>query len=261
MSDAVLELTGVHRTIDGNEILHGIDWRVEQGERWIVLGNNGCGKTTLIRIASLWLHPSAGAVTLLGHQLGKVDVRRLRVRVGYASAAMANQLRPTVTARDVVVTARYGALEPWWHDYTDADHAEAEAALARVGASDLGPRPFGVLSSGERQRVLLARALSGEPGLILLDEPTAALDLAGRESLVATLGDLATDADVAPIALVTHHVEEIPEGFTHVLMLRDGAVVASGPIDDTLTSANLSTCFGLDLGLERRRGRWFAWAT
>lgn len=260
-SEAVLELTGVRRTIDGNEILRGIDWRVGADERWVVLGNNGCGKTTLIRIASMWLHPSDGDVTLLGHRLGAVDVRRLRVRVGYASAAMANQLRPSVTARDVVVTARNGALEPWWHEYTDADHAEAATALARVGATHLGPRPFGVLSSGERQRVLLARALSVEPGLILLDEPTAALDLAGRESLVATLSDLAADPAVAPIVLVTHHVEEIPEGFTHVLMLRDGAVVASGPIDTTLTSANLSACFGLELGLERRRDRWFAWAT
>jgi len=259
-TDAVLEMCGVHRSIDGTEILAGIDWRVEAGDRWIVLGNNGCGKTTLIRIASMWLHPSAGTVRLLGHELGRTDVRTLRTRVGYASAAMADQLRPSITAHDVVVTARHGALEPWWHDYTDADHAKAEASLDRIGATALGPRRFGVLSSGERQRILLARALAFDPGLILLDEPTAALDLGGREALVTTLGDLALDPAVPPVALVTHHVEEIPEGFTHVLMLRDGGVVASGPLETTLTAPNLTACFGLDLHLEHRGGRWFAWA-
>ena len=256
----MLEMVGVHRTTDGNQILRGVDWTVRSGERWIVLGSNGCGKTTLIRIASMWLHPSRGDIRLLGHDLGRTDVRTLRIRVGYASAAMANELRPRLTAHDVVVTARNGALEPWWHEYSATDHAEADAALERIGALDLRDRTFGVLSSGERQRVLLARALSVDPGLILLDEPTAALDLAGREELVRSLTDLATDPAVAPIALVTHHVEEIPDGFTHVLMLRRGAVTASGPIDDVLTADNLSRCFDLDVSLERREGRWFAWA-
>ena len=256
----MLEMVGVHRTTDGNQILRGVDWTVRSGERWIVLGSNGCGKTTLIRIASMWLHPSRGDIRLLGHDLGRTDVRTLRIRVGYASAAMANELRPRLTAHDVVVTARNGALEPWWHEYSATDHAEADAALERIGALDLRDRTFGVLSSGERQRVLLARALSVDPGLILLDEPTAALDLAGREELVRSLTDLATDPAVAPIVLVTHHVEEIPDGFTHVLMLRRGAVTASGPIDDVLTADNLSRCFDLDVSLERREGRWFAWA-
>ncbi|MGB1653877.1 MAG: ABC transporter ATP-binding protein [Acidimicrobiales bacterium] len=253
-------MVGVHRTTDGNQILRGVDWTVRAGERWIVLGSNGCGKTTLIRIASMWLHPSRGDIRLLGHDLGRTDVRTLRIRVGYASAAMANELRPRLTAHDVVVTARNGALEPWWHEYSATDHAEADAALERIGALDLRDRTFGVLSSGERQRVLLARALSVDPGLILLDEPTAALDLAGREELVRSLTDLATDPAVAPIVLVTHHVEEIPDGFTHVLMLRRGAVAASGPIDDVLTADNLSRCFDLDVSLERRESRWFAWA-
>ena len=260
MNEPVLEMVGVHRTTDGNQILRGVDWTVRAGERWIVLGSNGCGKTTLIRIASMWLHPSRGDIRLLGRDLGRTDVRRLRIRVGYASAAMANELRPRLTAHDVVVTARNGALEPWWHEYSATDHAEADAALERIGALDLRDRTFGVLSSGERQRVLLARALSVDPGLILLDEPTAALDLAGREELVRSLTDLATDPAVAPIALVTHHVEEIPDGFTHVLMLRQGAVTAAGRIDDVLTADNLSHCFDLDVSLERREGRWFAWA-
>ena len=145
MNEPVLEMVGVHRTTDGNQILRGVDWTVRAGERWIVLGSNGCGKTTLIRIASMWLHPSRGDIRLLGHDLGRTDVRTLRIRVGYASAAMANELRPRLTAHDVVVTARNGALEPWWHEYSATDHAEADAALERIGARDLRDRPCGGL--------------------------------------------------------------------------------------------------------------------
>ena len=260
MTEPVLHLEGVRRTTDGVDILNGIDWRVDEGQHWVVLGPNGSGKTTLVRIASMWLHPSAGRVHVLGEELGRTDVRRLRERIGFASAAMADMLRPGLSAREVVMTAAHGALEPWWHTYDDADRDTANAALDRVGAAHLADRPFGALSSGERQRVLLARALSIDPGIVLLDEPTAALDLGGREQLVATLAGLAADPTTPPMALVTHHVEEIPEGFTHVLLIRDGRSFAQGPIADTLTAELLSDCFGLSLGLERRRGRWVAWA-
>ncbi len=256
----VLHLEGIHRRIDGAEILRGVDWTVEAGQHWVVLGPNGSGKTTLIRIASMWLHPSAGEVTILGHRLGRTDVRTLRAMIGFASSAMADMLRPELSVIDVVMTAANAALEPWWHSYNDTDRDRAVASLTRVGIADLVDRRFGTLSSGERQRVLLARALSTDPGLILLDEPTAALDLAGREQLVSTLADLAFDPLTPPIALVTHHVEEIPDGFTHALMVRDGVSMAQGPIGEVLTSENLSKCFGLSLSLERRRGRWAAWA-
>jgi len=261
MTDPVLQLTGVRRTVDGTEILHGIDWTIRSGERWVILGPNGSGKTTLIRISSMWLHPSAGEVTVMGRQLGRTDVRALRRTIGFASAAMLDMLRPDLKVSDVVMTAENAALEPWWHTYDDSSRARATGALARIGLADMAHRRFGTLSSGERQRVLLARALSIDPGLILLDEPTAGLDLAGREQLMSTLADLAADATIPPIALVTHHVEEIPTGFTHVLMIRDGAVLASGPLDEVLTDHNLSECFGLKLSLERRRGRWLAWAS
>jgi len=258
-ADAVLVLEGVRRTVDGREVLRGIDWTVRPGQHWVVLGPNGCGKTTLMRIASLWLHPSAGRVEVLGQRLGHTDVRTLRTRIGVASAAVADQLRPRLTVLDIVMTARRGALEPWWHDYDDADRDAADEALRRVDADHLAAQTFGSLSSGERQRALLARALVNDPGLVLLDEPTAALDLGGREALVATLDRLAADDDAAPMVLVTHHVEEIPTGFTHVLLLRDGAVVGAGPIDDVLDADGLSACFGLELGLERRRGRFSVW--
>ncbi len=259
-TEPIVELRNVSCIVDEVSILSGIDWRIDPGQRWVVLGPNGSGKTTIIRIASMWLHPSAGSVSTLGEQLGRTDVRTLRRRVGFASAAMADMLRPDLLVRDVVMTARNAALEPWWHDYDDTDVESATAALERVGIADLADRRFGVCSSGERQRVLLARALSIDPGVILLDEPAAALDLVGREALVATLSDLAADQTVAPVVLVTHHVEEIPVGFTHVLLVRGGTVFAQGPIADMLTAENLSACFGLPLSLERRKGRWMAWA-
>ncbi len=260
MSASVLELAGIHLRIDGSEILRGVDWTVNPDERWVILGPNGSGKTTLVQIASLWLHPSSGEVTVLGQVLGRTDVRQLRRRIGFASAAMADRLRGELMVSDVVMTAGNAALEPWWHQYDLTDANRADEALDRVGVLRLAARRFGTLSSGERQRVLLARALSIDPGVVLLDEPTAGLDLAGREQLVSALSDLASDPSVAPIVLVTHHVEEIPTGFTHVLLMRDGQALAQGRLDDVLTSENLSECFGVSLSLEKRRGRWVAWA-
>lgn len=260
MTDCVLCLEGVHRRIDGVDILHGVDWRVEPGQRWVILGPNGSGKTTLVRIAAMWLHPSKGEVTVLGNRLGASDVRSVRRLIGFASAAMADMLRPELTAAEVVMTAVNAALEPWWHSYDHIDREHAIAALSRLDMAAMADRRFGTLSSGERQRVLLARALSNQPGLILLDEPTAGLDLAGREQLVAALSDLASDRSVPPIVLVTHHVEEIPVGFTHVLIMRNGLLMAQGPLDEVLTEANLSQCFDVSLSLERRHGRWTAWA-
>jgi iron complex transport system ATP-binding protein len=244
---------------DGRHLLRDVTWTVGPDERWVVMGRNGSGKSSLLRIASLYLHPSEGTVDVLGERLGRTDVRRLRTRIGLASAAMADMLRPDLTPTDVVMTAKNAALEPWWHRYDEADRRRATACLADVGIEALADRSFGSLSSGERQRVLLARTLMTDPGLLLLDEPTAGLDLEGREVLVEGLATLASRPDSAPIVLVTHHVEEIPEGFTHVLLLDAGEVQAAGEIGDVLTAATLSACFGKELGLERRHGRWWAW--
>ncbi len=256
-----LELSGVSFVRDGRTILDRLDWTVTAAQRWVVLGANGSGKTTLVRIASLYLHPTTGTVHVLGEQLGRTDVRVLRRRIGLASSALAAELRGELSARDVVMTAKYAALEPWWHRYDDEDRQRAEGCLEQMGVGRWADRVWGSLSSGEQQRVLLARSLMNEPSIVLLDEPSARLDLGGREHLVAALAELAADADSPPLVLVTHHVDEIPAGITHALLLRAGVVLRAGPLEDVLTSDALSTCFDLPLTLERRRnGRFSAHA-
>ena len=258
----VLELLGVTFVRDGRVILAPLDWCVRPGERWLVLGANGSGKTTLVRLCALYEHPSKGVVRVLGEQLGSTDVRLLRRRVGYSSAAMALQIRQELTALDVVMTAKFAALEPWWHRYEDADREHARECLDRMGVGQFATRSVGTLSSGEQQRVLLARTLMNDPGLLLLDEPSARLDLGGREQLVAALAELTLDAAAAPLVLVTHHLDEVPQGMTHVMMLRRGEVVARGDIEATLTADALGECFEMPLSLERRDdGRLAAWAT
>ena len=237
-------------------VLHHVDWVVGPGERWIVLGPNGSGKTTLFELASGYLHPTRGTVDILGHRLGHYDVRRLREHIGLVSTAVAKKLFPGITATDVVVSALHGALEPWWHRYGEAERDRAFELLARAGFAAIADRPFGVLSDGERQQVLIARALMSDPALLLLDEPAAGLDVGGRERLVATLSRLAGDAAAPPTVMITHHVEEIPVGFTHVLLLREGRVVAAGPLAPTLNVGSLSSTFGLPLVLEHAAGRW-----
>jgi iron complex transport system ATP-binding protein len=255
---AALEVRGVRLVRDEAVLLHHVDWTVERHERWVVLGPNGSGKTSLLRLASLYDHPSRGTVIVDGEELGHTDVRTLRTRIGLASPAFGDLLRPGLTATEVVMTARYAALEPWWHRYDDDDRRHAEALLDRFGVGQAAGRAVATLSSGERQRVLLARAFSGTPALVLLDEPTAGLDLGAREDLVARLGSTAQDPTSPPTVLVTHHVEEIPAGTTHVLLLRDGRVQAAGPIATVLTEDALAAAFGLPLSLVHDDGRWTA---
>lgn len=257
----VLELRSIVVDRGQRRILDHVDLLVAGDENWLVLGANGSGKTTLLRIASMYDHPTSGTVRVLGEELGRTDVRHLRRRVGYASAALAAEFRPELPAVDVVMTAKHAALEPWWHHYDDADRHRALACLERMSVESFADRPLATLSSGEQQRVLLARTLMNDPGVVLLDEPSARLDLGGRAHLVHALDDLAAAADGPPIVLVTHHVDEVPDAVTHVLMLRDGAVISSGTLDVAFTSEALSECFGTPLELDRRPdGRWTAWA-
>jgi iron complex transport system ATP-binding protein len=257
----VLALEHIVFERDGNRILDDVTLQVDAGQRWVVLGANGSGKSTLLRIAAAYEHPSTGTVRVLDETIGRTDVRVLRRRVGYNSASLSLDLRPGLTAVDVVKTAKFAALEPWWHQYTDADRGRAIACLDRMGVGSLADRLLGTLSTGERQRVLLARTLMNDPGVILLDEPAAGLDLGGREQLVAALAELAAQSSSPPFVLVTHHVDEIPVGTTHALLLRGGRPVAQGALDTTLTSDTLSRCFGIPLALEQRAdGRFTAWA-
>jgi len=259
--DVVIETHGATLMVpSGQVILADIDWTVRAGDRWVVVGANGSGKTTLLRLAGAQSRPSHGTVDVLGERLGRTDMRRLRRRIGVASAAVADQLRPGLTAHEAVVSARFGALETWWHDYGPDDHARADGLLDAMGCAPLRDRPLASLSQGERHRVLLARALMPEPGLLLLDEPAAGLDLPAREALLARLADLAADRSAPAMVLVTHHVEEIPPGATHALLLRAGRVVAGGPIGTVLCDGPMSAAFGLPIRIERRDDRWMAWA-
>ncbi len=260
-SPPVLSIVDLDMRRDGTAILSDVSVRIGADERWVIVGPNGCGKTSLLRVMALYDHPTSGTVDVLGERLGRTDVRELRRRIGYMSAALADQLRPDLIAHDIVRTARHGALEPWWHRYDAVDDARADECLAELGVEHLRSRRFATMSSGERQRVLLARTLMNDPAIVLLDEPAARLDLGGREQLVATLSERAESSTAPPFAMVTHHVDEIPRGITHAAIMNAGRITRSGPIDDVLTSASLSACFDLPLHLERRAdGRFAAWA-
>ena len=253
-----LSVTGVDLTEGETPVLRGIDWVVQPHERWVIVGPNGSGKTSLLRLVSFQRGPTRGTVTVLGDTYGETDIRVARRRIGLASTALLQRLRPTLTAHDAVVTGREAALEPWWHSYSDADHRRAEALLDLVGCGSHGAQDIGSLSEGERKRILVARVLMADPELLLFDEPCAGLDLGGRESLVALLGALADAPDARPMVMVTHHLEEIPRGVTHALVLKDGRIVATGEIEPVLTSETVSAAFDLDVTVEVDDGRWTA---
>lgn len=254
----VLEFSDLTVRRGRSVLLDQVSWRVEEGDRWVILGPNGAGKTTLMQVASAQMHPTAGTAEILGSRLGAVDVFDLRPRIGLTSAAVAERLPRDERVHDVVVTASYGAFGRWKEQFDELDHQRAGELLEEVGAANLSDRTFGTLSEGERKRVLIARALMADPELLLLDEPAAGLDLGGREDLVATLEVLATDVGSPAIVLVSHHVEEIPPGFTHALLLREGRAVAAGPIDEVITEPLLSSTFRMPLTLTREDGRFAA---
>jgi iron complex transport system ATP-binding protein len=255
---AALEFADVTLIRSGQRLLDSVSWVVEDDERWVVLGPNGAGKTTLLSIAAAQAHPTSGYAEVLSEMLGTVDVFELRPRIGLASALLAERIPSDEKVRDLVLTAAYAVVGRWRETYQGMDEAQADALLTRMGVGHLRDRTFGTLSEGERKRAQIARALMTDPELLLLDEPAAGLDLGARERLVTTLDGLARDPYAPAMVLVTHHVEEIPPNMTHALLLRDGAVVAAGPVEQTLTSEVLSECFGVRLVVERRDGRFGA---
>jgi iron complex transport system ATP-binding protein len=255
---AVLEFADVSVRRGQATLLDQVSWRVAEGDRWVVLGPNGAGKTTLLQVASAQIHPTDGVAGILDEVLGTVDVFELRPRIGLTSAALAERIPRHELVRDLVVSASYAVVGRWRESYDDLDHDRARDLVDAMGATHLLDRTFGTLSEGERKRVQIARALMADPELLLLDEPAAGLDLGGREDLVATLSTLARDPASPATVLVSHHVEEIPPGFTHVLLLREGRVVAAGPIDEVLTEQHLEETFAMPLVLTRADGRWAA---
>lgn len=254
----VLQLSNVTYVRDRRPILDGIDWAVKSDERWVVLGPNGAGKTTLLRLATAGDFPTSGSVTVLDSTLGRVDVFELRNRIGFASSAMARRIPANETVRDVVLTAAYGVEGRWNEAYDQLDERQAERVLAEWDLRELADHAFGTLSDGERKRATIARAVMTDPELLLLDEPSASLDLGARERLLHLLSGYAQSPSSPAMVMVTHHVEEIPPGFTHVLLLREGRVQAAGPIAETLTAEMLGATFGMDFDLSLRDGRYAA---
>jgi iron complex transport system ATP-binding protein len=255
---AVVDLAGVSVVRGGSTLLADIDWQVDESDRWVVIGPNGAGKTTLLQVLAAQIHPTTGVAGLLGEVLGTVDVFELRPRIGLTSAALAERIPRGESVHNVVVSASYAVVGRWRESYDELDHERATELLGQLRIDGLADRTFGTLSEGERKRVQIARALMTDPELLLLDEPAAGLDLTGRESLVRTLSDLANDAWAPASVLVTHHVEEIPLGITHAMLLKRGEIVAAGPLRETLTAENLSTTFEIPLTLTESDGRWAA---
>ncbi|MFZ2502971.1 MAG: ABC transporter ATP-binding protein [Nocardioides sp.] len=253
-----LAFSGVTVRRGSATLLDSVDWVVHDTDRWVILGPNGAGKTTLLQVAAASLHPTSGVAEVLGEVLGAVDVFELRPRIGLTSAVLAERIPRGELVRDVVVSASYGVVGRWREAYYRMDHERAAALLIEVGVAHLADRTFGTLSEGERKRVQIARALMTDPELLLLDEPGAGLDLGGREDLVGTLSNLARDPGSPATVMVSHHVEEIPPGFTHALLLRGGRVVAAGPIDETLTESTLAETFDMNLSLTKADARYAA---
>ncbi len=255
---SVLEFDNVSVVRGGNRILDSVNWTLDGADRWVILGPNGAGKTTLLQLAAALIHPSSGMATVLDETLGDVDVFELRTRIGFASSALARRVPPTESVLNVVLTASYSVTGRWNEAYDEVDLRRARRVLDEWKLGHLADRKFGHLSDGEQKRVQIARAVMTDPELMLLDEPAASLDLGSREELLELLTGYAAASNAPGIVMVTHHVEEIPPGFTHALLLREGAIVASGPITEVLNAENLSETFGIPLQIKNQGGRYTA---
>ncbi|WP_336659331.1 ABC transporter ATP-binding protein [Leucobacter sp. USHLN153] len=254
----VLRLTDVSYVRDRRPILDGINWSVEDSERWVILGPNGAGKTSLMKLATANDYPTRGTVDVLGERLGKVDIFELRTRIGFVSSASSRRIPEQELVRDVVLTAAYSVEGRWNEQYDSIDVRQADRILAEWDLAEYADHRFGTLSDGERKRALIARAVMTDPEMLLLDEPSASLDLGARERLLQMLSGFAASPASPAMIMVTHHVEEVPPGFTHALLLRDGKVQAAGPIAETLTAESLEATFGMPFDLSVSDGRYAA---
>jgi iron complex transport system ATP-binding protein len=255
---AILQLSDISVRRGDRVILGPLNWQVLDGQRWVILGPNGAGKTTLLQICSSLIHPTTGEIHILGEKLGRVDVFELRTRIGLTSSALVEQISPDELVMDVVLTAAYAMLGRWQEKYDLWDESRAMALLTALGVRELGERLFGSLSEGEKKRVQIARALMADPELLLLDEPASSLDLGGREDLLRRIESLSKDPLAPATVIVTHHIEEIPVGTTHALLLRDGVAVAQGEVASVITDQNLTQAYGLAITVQTEGGRFFA---
>lgn len=260
VEDPALQLTNVDVVRSGRKLLSDISWTIQAHERWVLFGPNGCGKTTLLQVASSYLFPTRGKVRVLDVTLGESDVRELRKRIGYVGPTPQHLVREGYDCLEIVVTGKHASfVDTRWHTYEDADFRRAEGLMESLGAGSFVHRTFDTMSEGEKKRILIARALMAEPELLLLDEPNAGLDLGARERLVRSLDRLGREGGI-PMVLVTHHVDDIPASFSHIIMLNGGAVVAAGPIQETLNSETVSEAFGMALDVTYENGRFRATA-
>jgi iron complex transport system ATP-binding protein len=255
---AIFEFSDVVVRRGDREILGPINWNVNSGERWVILGPNGAGKTTLLQLCATLIHPTSGSVKILGNHLGKFDVFEIRTRIGITSSAFVRDFPEEEIVMDVVLTAAYAVIGRWQESYDLWDESRAKALLTALGVRELGDRVFSTLSEGEKKRVQIARSLMADPELLLLDEPASSLDLGGREDLLKRLENLAADPLAPATVIVTHHIEEIPVGTTHALLLRDGEVIAQGAVDRVLTDAFMTDAYGLRIAVQSEGGRYFA---
>ena len=254
----ILELSNISVQRGDRVILGPLDWQVLEGQRWVILGPNGAGKTTLLQVCSSLIHPTSGEVKILGQALGKTDVFELRTRIGLTSSKLVEQLPGDELVIDVVLTAAYAMLGRWQEKYDLWDESRAMALLTALGVRELGGREFGSLSDGEKKRVQIARSLMADPELLLLDEPASSLDLGGREDLLKRIEAFASDVLAPATVIVTHHIEEIPSGTTHALLLKEGRAIAEGVIESVINDVNLSTAYGLPITVQSQGGRFFA---
>jgi iron complex transport system ATP-binding protein len=257
----ILELSNISVQRGDRTILGPLDWQILEGQRWVILGPNGAGKTTMLQVCSSLIHPTSGQVQILGETLGRVDVFELRTRIGLTSSKLVEQLPADELVIDVVLTAAYAMYGRWQEKYDLWDESRAMALLTALGVRELGNREFGSLSDGEKKRVQIARSLMADPELLLLDEPASSLDLGGREDLLKRIEAFASDPLAPATVIVTHHIEEIPAGTTHALLLKEGKVIAQGVIESVITDANLSVAYGLPISVQSQNGRFFARAT
>ncbi|MEN9305774.1 MAG: hypothetical protein RLY76_1042 [Actinomycetota bacterium] len=258
--EPVLEVRNVEVTRSNKRILGPLSWQVYEGQRWVILGPNGAGKTTLLQLLAALIHPSKGEVRILGERMGSVDVFELRPRIGFTSSAMMDLLPHEERVMDVVLTSAYAIAGRWQEDYDLWDESRAKALLTTFGVRELSERILGTLSEGEKKRVQISRALMSDPEVLLLDEPAAGLDLGGREDILARITQYTSDEHSPVTIIVTHHIEEIPAGTTHALLLKEGQILFAGPITETLTSQNIEKAFGVDVNLSFDGKRYFATA-